>query len=327
MAYKGKIAPIQRQYGNTINTIDQQLAKNGYQRFPGTFEMLLPYRESSGRYRTGLDIDAPYLNRLSEEDRKAEIVRIKADKKRLETTLGIPGLLDPNSIFYNFGSSVEQLKSKFNGSDLQVAPVKLGDKEEYFDTENIAKEIAWNWIKVHPRIAPSLDAWKNGQVSPDVKYYVVDDEVENRESYNRRKEVNKATIAFEDLSPTKKKQIGRLMGLPITESTTEETTYNLMDAELKKTEFTTGKFKGSSPIRLFNELVIMTNDRLRVKDLVQEALNHSLYRTGQGGKILEGGVTIATSQEELVEDLLDEKHQVDLIALEKKLKVKKIEKA
>jgi len=321
-----KVAPIQKSYGDAINTVDQQLAKNGYQRYPGTTEMFLPYKESSGKYRTGLDVEAPYLMKLSDEDRIAEIARIKEAKTRLETALGVPGILDPTSLFYNFAASKEALIRKF-GTDLKVVPVKLGNSVEVFSTSDVIKEITGFWLKVHPRIAPSLDAYNRGQVPSDIKYYIVDDEAESRETYNKKREINKAIVAFEGLTPTKKKQIARLMGLPVTESTLEETVYNLIDTQLKQVEFKDGVNKGLAPVRLFNELIKTTDERLKVKDLVEQAVTHSIYRTGQGGKMLEGNVTIATSKEELVEFLLDEKNQLDLIALEKKLSVRKIEKA
>lgn len=325
MGKAGKIAPIKKSFSNAINTIDQQLDKNGLTRYPGTSELFLPYKEASGKYRTGLDPKASYLNRLPEEDKKAEIKRINETRQRLEDALGVPGILEPTSLFWNFTTSKEQLVAKF-GAELRVSPVKIGNDEEYFDTSDPMKEIAWNWIRVHPRIASSLDAWKRGEVPAEVKYYVVDDEAEQRDTYSRKKEINKAIVAFENLSPTKKKQIARLMGLPVTDSTTEESVYNLIDTQLKETEFREGKNKGLAPVKLFNELIATTDERIKVKDLVEQAFTHSIYRPGQGGKVLEGGVTIATSKDELVETLLDEKNQVDLIALEKKLTSKKIEK-
>lgn len=325
MAKTGKIAPIKKQFSDTLNTIDQQLAKYGYTRYPGTSETFLPFRETSGKYRTGLDIKAPYLQRLPEEEREAEIERITKDKERLENELGVPGILDPTSLFWNFAASKEQLQAKF-GVTLQVEPIKIGNDEEFFNGSDPMKEIAWNWIKVHPRIAPSLDAWKRGEVPAEVKYYIVDDEAEQKDTYSRKKEINKAIVAFENLTPTKKKQIARLMGLPVTDNTTEEAVYNLIDSQLKETEFREGKNKGLAPVKLFNDLIATTDERIKVKDLVEQAITHSVYRPGQGGKILEGGLTIATSKEELVETLLDEKNQLDLIALEKKLTSKKIEK-
>jgi hypothetical protein len=323
MAKIGKIAPVIKAYDNDakIKTLDQQLAKHGLTRAPGTYETFLPYKEASGKYRTGLDVHAPYLQRLSEEDRVAEIERITKDKERLEKDLGVPGILDPTSIFYNFAASREQIKARFGGSELQTAPIRLGEKEEYFDTSNVLKEIEWNWLKVHPRIAPSLN-----NVPADVKYYIVDDESQAREIFNKNREVNKAIIAFDALTPTKKKQIARLMNQPVTEDTTEEVVYNLVDALLKEKTVNSGSNKGMNPIRLFNELLKTTDGRIEVKDLVKQAITHSIYRFGKGGKIEEGGRPIANTEDELVEWLLDEENQLDLIALKDKLKVKKLAK-
>lgn len=319
-----KIAPIKKQYSNAINTIDQQLDKHGYTRFPGTSETVLPYKELSGKYRTGLDPSAPYLQRLSEEDKAAEIKRITETKERLEGILGIPGILNPTSLFWNFAAPSQALIQKF-GSELRVSPVKLGNNEEYFDLNDVMGEITWSWLSVHPRIAGSLDAYKRGEVSADTKYYIVDDSKEAKETFDRKREINKAVIAFDEMTPTKRKQLARLMGLPVTESTTEEVVYNLVDSLLKETEFKEGEFKGLAPVRLFSDLIKTTDERIHVKDLVKQALTHQIYRQGIGDKIMEGGLTIAISKEELIENLLKDENQMDLIALETKLKSKKIE--
>lgn len=319
-----KIAPIQKQYGNDVQHLEQQLSLHGLNRFPGTSEMIIPYKEKSGKYRTGLDVEAPYLLRLSDEDRAAEIKRITEDKVRLETALGVPGILNPTSIFYNFSASVEQLKAKW-GTDLQVQPVKLGEKDVVFNHSDIMAEINWNWISVHPRIASSLDAFNSKKVDPNVKYVIVDDEAETKAEFSKNKTINRAIVDMEELTPTKKKQIARLMGIPVSDDAKEEVVYNLLSNQLRDIEIRGGKNKGMAPIRLFNELIKETDDRLKVKDLVMEALDHNIYRPGVGGKVLEGGKTIAISPEELIEDLLKEEHQIDLIALEKKVKNKKIE--
>lgn len=327
MAKIGKIAPIRKEYNSTFNTIDQQLAKNNFFRFPGTTITLLPHKEASGKYRTGLDVKAAYLNNLSLEDREAEIKRITEDKARLEEALGLPdsGVLDPTSPFYNFAASSASLIKRF-GTDIKVSPIKLGTNEVFFnmDGTDVMKEITWNWVKVNPRIAPSLDAYRRGEVPSDTQYYIVDDEAETKDTYSRKKEINKAIVAFESLTPSKKKQIARLMGLPVTEDTKEETVYNVVDSQLKETEFKSGKNKGTAPVRLFNELLKETDDRIKVKDLVEQALTHNIYRISAGGKIVEGETTISASKEDLVETLLDEGNQMDVIALEKKLNNKKL---
>lgn len=327
MARIAKIAPIAKEFSNTFNTVDQQLAKHGYFRFPGTNVTMLPHKEASGKYRTGLDEKALYLNNLTKEDREAEVKRIKADKERLEEALGLPGsgILDPTSPFWNFSASTEALKKRF-GTDIKVSPVKLGDSELYFNLSegDVMKEIAWNWLRVHPRIAPSIDSYRRGDVPADVQYYIADDEAENKDTNTRKRLINKAIVALESLSPSKRKMVGRLMGLPVTEDTTEEVVYNLIDSCLKDTEFKSGKNKGLAPVSLFNDLLKTTDERLKVKDLVEQALTHSIYRVGVGGKIMEGEVVASPSREDLIEHLLKDENQMELLALEKKLSNKKL---
>jgi len=327
MARIAKISPIKKVYSNTFNTVDQQLAKHGYYRAPGTATTILPHKEASGKYRTGLDVNAPYLNNLSEEDKKAEIERITADKERLEEALGMTGtgILDPTSPFYNFAASSEMLRSRF-GSDLKVSPVKLGTGDMVFllDGNDAMKEITWNWLSVSPRIAPSLDAYNKRKVPADVQYYIADDEAESKDIYRKNKAINDAITEFNALSPSKRKQIARLMGLPVTEDTKEEVVYNVMDKQLKEGEYRDGPHKGSSPVRLFNELLKTTDDRLKVKDLIEQALTHSVYRIGVGGKVMEGEVVASPSREDMVEHLLKTENQMELISLEKKLNNKKL---
>lgn len=327
MARIAKISPIKKEYSNTFNTIDQQLAKHGYYRAPGSTETFLPHKEASGKYRTGLDPEAPYLNNLSEEDRKAEIERIEKDKARLEKALGLEGsgILDPTSPFYNFAASSETLKRRF-GTDIKVSPVKLGNDDMFFvlDGSDAMKEITWNWLSVSPRIAPSLEAYTNRKVPQEVKYYIADDEAENKDIYKKNKAINEAIAQFDALSPSKRKQIARLMGLPVTEDTKEEVVYNLVDKQLKEGEYKDGPNKGASPVRLFSELMKTTDERLKVKDLVEQALTHSVYRIGVGDKVMEGEVVAASSKEDLIEHLLKAENQMELIALDKKLNNKKL---
>lgn len=327
MARIAKISPIKKEHSGTFNTLEQQLAKHGYWRAPGATSTFLPHKESSGKYRTGLDPEAPYLNNLSEEDRVAEIERIKADKVRLEKALGMEGtgILDPTSPFYNFAATSEVLKKRF-GTDMKVTPVKLGNDDMIFvlDGSDAMKEITWNWLSVNPRIATSLDAYKNRQVPADTQYYIADDEAESKDAFRKNKAINEAIVKFDSLTPTKRKQIARLMGLPVTEETKEEVVYNLVDKTLKDGEFKDGPHKGVSAVKLFGDLVKTSDDRLKVKDLIEQAITHSVYRIGVNAKVMEGEVVASPSKEDLVEHLLKTENQIELIALEKKLSNKKL---
>lgn len=321
----GKISPIVKEYGTDFLTQEGSLAKAGYCRTPGTSRILLPFKEN-GKYRTGLDENAEYLYRMfpDKEARDAETKRIKEDRIRLERITGLDlspiTKKDSNGhdipCYYNFGADLPE--------DRRVTPVKLGTQDRFFNFNDPIEEITWNWVKVNPQIAPSYEAYQRGDVHPaHVQYYVSDEDVESKLLYDKKQTVNKAIADLEVMSPEKRKQVGRLMGLPISENTKEKQVYILMDSTLKEGEFKTGEHKGLSTIKMFNDLASLKTDRLHVKDLVGQAMKHSIYRIGAGGKIYEGGNKVAETPQELTEWLLDDKNQEDLLALEKKLNIKK----
>lgn len=315
MAKIAKISPIKKEFTSQMSTIDSSLARHGYVRAPGTGRLFLPYKERAGFYRTGLDVNAPYMKRLktvSEEEYTSEVKRIKEDKERLEDAMKVK--LDPNSPFYDFSSS----------TDPKVYPVKLSNDDKVFDTTDNMEEITWNWIKVYPTIAPSLQAYMRGDAPSECQYYVVDAEAETKILYSKKKEINQAIGLFEKMEPSKKKRVARLMGLPVGEDTPEEEVYNIMDSALKEVEFKSGKFKGMSTVRLFNEIAALSEERLKVKDLVEQALLRNIYREKGSGRIFEGETEVFKSKEEMVSYFLEDDHQEDLLIMEKKLKAKKL---
>ena len=129
------------------------------------------------------------------------------------------------------------------------------------------------------------------------------------------------------MGPEKKKKVARLLGLPVAEDTKEEVVYNLVDNLLKEGDFKKGPNQGLSTVEVFNRFADMAENLLSVKDLVKQALAHSIYRLRPNGRIYEGEYEVASSEEELVKMLVDEDHQDDLITLEGKLKMKKIAKS
>ena len=68
----------------------------------------------------------------------------------------------------------------------------------------------------------------------------------------------------------------------------------------------------------------MKENLLHIKDLIKQAIQHSIYRLKPSGKVYEGEYEVAMDEEELVKYLVDEDHQDDLLVLEKKLKSKKL---
>jgi hypothetical protein len=186
------------------------------------------------------------------------------------------------------------------------------------------QELAFAWLRVHPTIASSYQAWERGEYPADTQFYVVDDEIENAVLYKKKQLINKAIVKFDSMSNEKKKKVARMLGLPVSDETKDEVVYNLVDNLLKQTEFKDGKYSGLSPVEVFGRFADMKENLLHIKDLVKQALAHSIYRMKGNGKIYMGELEVAIDEEELVKYLANEDHQDDLLILEQKLKGKKL---
>ena len=315
----GKISTIKREYNSSqMQTMQGGLAAKGMTRIPGTGVFKYPYKELDGQYRTGLNPDAAYIRRIGDPtERQLEIERVTELRSRLEAALGDVDL-GPRSKFWNYG-----LSEGINDA-LHVQAVKLLDDDNYFDFTNPMQEIAFAWLRVHPTIASSYQAWERGEYPADTQFYVVDDEIESAIIFKKKQMINKAISKFDAMTPEKKRKVARLLGLPISEETKEQIVYNLVDNVLKQTEFKDGKFQGLSTIEVFGRFADMQENLLHVKDLVKQAITHSIYRIKPNGKVYQGEFEVATEEEELVKFLIDEDHQEDLLILEQKLKTKKI---
>jgi hypothetical protein len=319
MGKTGKISTIKKEYNSTqLQTMQSELSKQGMTRVPGTGVFKYPYKELDGQYRTGLDANASYIRRIKDDtERELEIQRVTDLRKKLEYALGDVDL-GPRSKFWNYGLS--------QGTDdmLHVQAVKLLDGDNYFDLSNPLQELAFSWLRVHPTIASSYQAWERGEFPAETQFYVVDDEIENAVLYKKKQVINKAIVKFDSMSPDKKKKVARLLGLPVTEETKEEVVYNLVDNMLKQTEFKEGKYQGLNPVEVFNRFADMKEQLLTIKDLVKQAITHSIYRIKPNGRVYMGELEVAVDEEALVTFLINEDNQEDLLVLEQKLKTKKL---
>ncbi len=315
----GKISTLKKEYNNSqLQTMQGGLAAKGMTRIPGTGVFKYPYKELDGRYRTGLDPEANYIRRIQDPtEKELEIERVTALREKLEMALG--GIdLGPRSSFWNYGLSTSSSDS------LHVQPVKLMDGDNYFDLGQPLQELAFAWLRVHPTIASSYQAWERGEFSAETQFYVVDDEIESAVLFKKKQLINKAIIKFDAMTPEKKRKVARLLGLPVTDDTKEEMVYNQVDNLLKQTEFKAGKYQGLNPVEVFNRFADMKENLLHIKDLVKQAIAHSVYRVKPNGKITEGELEVAKDEEDLVKFLADEDNQDELLTLEGKLKNKKL---
>ena len=197
----GKISTIKREYNSQVHTMDSGLASKGMSRIPGTGVFKYPYKELDGKYRTGLDPTASYIKRIQDPIQKElEIERVTKLKDKLQSKLGDIDL-GPRAQFWNYG------KSTGTNDDLHVKPVKLLDGDNLYDLDQTFQELAFSWLRVHPTIASSYQAWEQGEFPADTQYYVVDDEIETAIVYKKKQLINKAVIKFDLMSPEKKRKV------------------------------------------------------------------------------------------------------------------------
>jgi len=318
MAKIGKISPIKREYSSSqLQTMQSSLSNRGLTRIPGTGVFKFPYKERDGYYRTGLDENASYIARIKDDQEKQlEKDRVKNLRQKLQNALGVD--LGPTSQFWNSS------KARSVNDTNHVQPVKLRDEDNLFDLSIPFRELEYAWLRVHPTIASSFQAWQRGEFPADTQFYIADDEIENAVSFKKKQNINKAIVKFESMSPDKRKKVARLLGQPVAEDTPEHVVYNLIDTVLKQTEFKSGNFQGLNPVEVFTRFADMKENLLHVKDVVKQAIAHSIYRVKPSGKVYEGEAEIAKDEDELVKFLVDEDNQEDLITVEQKLKGKKL---
>ena len=118
--------------------------------------------------------------------------------------------------------------------------------------------------------------------------------------------------------------MARLLGLPVSDDSKEDAVYNLVDNVLKQTEFKNGKYQGLNPVEVFTRFADMKENLLHIKDLVKQAVLHSVYRIRPNGKVYEGEFEVAKDEDDLIKLLSDDDNQDMLLTLEGKLKGKKL---
>ena len=319
MGKLGKISTIKKEYNNSqLQTMQGGLSLRGLTRIPGTGVFKYPYRELDGKYRTGIDPEAAYIRRISDPlEREMETERVIALRDKLQAALGDVDL-GPRSQFWNYGLSTS------SNDSLHVQPVKLLDGDNFFDLSIPLQELAFSWLRVHPTIASSYQAWERGEFPADTQFYVADEDIENAVMFKKKQLINKAIVKFDNMTPERKRKVARLLGLPVTDDTKEEAVYNLVDNVLKQTEFKNGKYQGLNPVEVFTRFADMKDNLLHIKDLVKQALTHSIYRARPNGKIYEGEFEVAKDEDDLIKLLADDDNQDLLLTLEGKLKSKKL---
>lgn len=293
------------------NSFIGSLVSNGYNRFPGTSVRKSPYKEPNGAYRTGLDTEALYIQQMSPED--AEIERAKVSglyelAKKMYNNID----LSPTSDFYT------KLTDRYMGETIRCPFSRLSDSENVFNMNKKEDVIMFAYLRVHPSVAPSKDSLKTSSYG-SCRYYVHDSNYEDEASYRSKQKINKAKGLLGELSVSKMKKIGRQLGLPIDDGTSEQAAYKMIDDYINETA---GR-KGKKNAELFTTFVEMREDNLNIRDIVSQAVTYGVLRKLSNGNIMRGDNLLGKTYEDVVSYLTDPKNQEDFFTVEEEIKAKK----
>ena len=313
MAQIAKILPIPRTVNPSIKSTANSLLAKGFSRQAGSSFKIMPVKLPDGRYLTGLDENAPYVLKMSEQDRLIEQPLILEKRIRLEKATGLD--LGPRSVYYS-----EMLKRDPRDSGVEKM-LDLHESGNTFNFEDPFQEIKFTWAALHPSVASSLEAY-NRDGNQRIKFYVQNPEEEAGIIYKEKQKINKSVILLESFSIEKRKMIARLIALPIGEDDKEQVVYNLLDSFIKSGTVKEGEYKGYSTVDLFNRIAGMKDKQMVVKDAIRKAIDYNIYHK-KYGKIWEGEVPIAEDEDSLVLELASSKGQESYMALDAKLQQRK----
>lgn len=305
----GKISTIKQKGRFAPNTAAGSLAAYGLTRIPGTINRMYPAKNIDGSYRTGLDPEASYIEKMPAEEREIERSRVK-------------GLLEKAKQFYpdiDIGprSSFYRDMIKRSGSS-DVAPVAdLSDGDNLFDLNDPHGLIKYAYLRVHPNIAPSGQAVLQGTYSK-ATYYVNDFDVETEVAYKTKTKIGEAVQKLADMPLERRKMVARQLGIGVSDDAKEQAVfvslYDYINAASDP--------RLTSNITMFMTLVNMKDENLAIKDLVEQCLTYNVIRMSKG-RLYRGDTEVARSKDQLAEFLAEDVNQEDLMSLQEELKIKK----
>lgn len=309
------ISTVEQPVSEKHPSIGKTLRDMGRTRFHGTTMRLTPKAEKDGRYRTGIDEKAIYLNSMSEQEREVELEKIRGWKTQIQESYGEVDL-GPRSSFYSkiYDSRIDP------GQKCPIAIFKDGDN--ILNLDNKEDLIRYCYLRVHDWVAPSAEALLSGQY-PTARFYIKDTEHEHEIFYKRKTLVNKAKQELENLTTKKRTTIARQLGLPVTDQTKETSVYRLLDDYISLGE----KKANAENITLFNKFLKMKDDNLAIMDTIVVGLEYNVIRKVRA-EFMRGEVPMGKTKDEVAKFLGNPKNQMDfLIPIQEEIKAKRSIKA
>lgn len=312
----GKLSP------NTTNakrasadSLTGSLYRYGYTRFPGSTVTKFPYKEKNNVFRTGLDLNAEYIKRMDKASAEREKAIVKELLELAEEYYPEYDVGNPRSPFW---TNMSMFMGHDRGDVAKIA--KLTDGDNYFELSDPERLIQYAYLRVHPDHAPSSRALKEPRYSR-CSYYVNDEDIETKERAVKISLQNKMRRAINGKSLADKKVICRLLGNAVLDNTTEERVTVILEDYIGKIED-----ENTFEYRNLENVLSLNAHQMSVRDVVRQALLHTVVRKNKAGEIYKGENRVADSEKDYVEFLTLTANEGDLKLLEKELTNKKLVK-
>lgn len=310
----GKITTIVKSTTDPIS-LSGSLQKIGRQRMPGAQFIPPPHREVTGEFRTGLDPNAKYIQKLAEispEAAKLEKDRVTKELERIKALINDPSVdLSPRSDFYL------KMYAPNPNNEPRCVPVRLQEGTNVFNLDDPWEAITFAYARVMPEVAPSLQFYKEGRANPGVLFYVEDESFEQEIAHKDNLRKAKAIGLMTSFTVEKQAKIARLLGCSVSTTSEPAIVFNELYSFINATN------NRINNVELFEAMAALADSDLTVKYYIEEAIAHNIYRM-VGPKVFEGSNEMAKSKEDLLLLLRDPEHQDLLISLQEKLKFKQL---
>lgn len=303
-----KITTVKRKSNAKGGSIRDSLLKEGLSRIPGARMLLTPWKEENGQYRTGLDEDALYLRRLTQEQKESELSVIKMLKEKANDLF--PGIdLSPRAPFY---TDIFKHYEKENVGKT----VKMKDGDNLFNLDKAYDLIAYAWLRVHPFVAPSGLLVNTGEYSR-CDYYVNDIDVEIETKFKIQTRIATAIASLSAMNPSRLRKIARQCGFAVTEVDKQEPIF------VKMYEFINESMGAnkSNNLRLFESVDGLTQEALDIRDIVKRGFVYGVFKNFKQA-VFQGDTRVAANEDELLEKLTDTNNQDMLLNVQQELKIK-----
>ena len=285
----------------SMNTLAGSLFQDGLSRAPLTSLSVYPLTDAKGVIQTGIDESALRIKAIkNEESRNLEIARVRSIREELE--LRVNETLTPESGFWT--PKMEE-------------PYILRDGDNVFDLDNPYHAIDFYWLTQLPIIAKSLEDVNSGKVDATlVSFYVYETEVESRNEFNRKKEINDVVSVLNKLGEVEIKKVAFILNLKMPERSTYDEIYVAIDNYIRESK----SYGKEDPIAEFRKATSYTAEVLAIKVLIKQLLEERILKM-KGISVFEGENLIAKSIEDLEIKLVEDPEM--FISYEAKTKAKR----